>query len=89
MNSTVIPEELSEAGLFTAVTLDVTQLTTAQIIKWYSKHPNATVRNLAERLALAEKEKCDAYAEGVAQGLIAASETSSEPAHVNETRGYW
>lgn len=85
-----LPDELVEAGLVPAVSpviqLDINQCSNAQIIAWYMKHHDPTVRALVQRLAMAEADKVEAYAQGVAEGLQTAT-SAAKPE--DETRGYY
>lgn len=51
---------------------DVSGLTTEQLVAWYSKHPNATVKSLVQRIQFIvnkhQEELLEAYAEGVTHG---------------------
>jgi hypothetical protein len=77
-----------EAGLSPVVQVRVEDCTNAQIVAWYTKHHDPTVRALAQRLAIAEAEKTEAYAQGIAEGLKTAEESAAKNVN-DELRGYY
>src|SRR5690349_12400660 len=64
---------------------DLSKLSNEQIIAWYSKHPNATVRSLVRRIeALLEQHRMalvNVYAQGLASQSFTAQQAIADRIH--------